>query len=57
MESSKRLKKAKTDKIGNKYGDSSSIVEKIISVAKTSSRVYEPKIYEEAIIDPIYSRQ
>lgn len=53
----KRLGRAKTDEIGNKYDNSSNTVEKIISVTKTSSRVYKPKIYKEVIIDLIYSRQ
>lgn len=31
--------------------------EKIMSVTKTSSRIYKPKTYEEAINDPIHSRK
>lgn len=30
---------------------------KIMSMTETSSRVHEPKTYEEAITDPIHSRQ
>lgn len=56
-ESLKRSGGAKNDETGHKYGDTSSTVEKIISVAETSSKVYEPKTYKEAITDPIQFKQ
>lgn len=34
-----------------------SLPEKIMSATETSSRVHEPSTYEEAITDPIHSRQ
>lgn len=55
--SSKRSGRAKTDEIGHKYNDTNGTLEKIMSVAKTNSKVYEPKTYEEVIMDPIHSKQ
>lgn len=52
----KRSSGAKTNKTSHKYGNISGIVKKIMSVIEISSKIYEPKIYEETITDPIYSR-
>lgn len=54
--STKRLSRAKTDNIGNKYSNSNDNVKKIMLVAEIKSRVYKPKIYKEVIIDPIHSK-
>lgn len=57
VEKLKRLNRDKTIEISNKYSNTSGIVEKVMLVAKTSSRVYKPKIYKKTITNPIHSRQ
>lgn len=51
------LERSGPDEIINVDDDVNTPSEKIMSMAETSSRVYEPKTYEEAITDPIHSRQ
>lgn len=51
------LNSIKMNEITNIDGNTSTSTEKIISVTKTSNRVYEPKIYKEAISNLIHSRQ
>lgn len=51
------LERSGPDEIINVDDDINTPSEKIMSMTETSSRVYEPKTYEEAITDPIYSRQ
>lgn len=53
----KRSSGAKIDKTEYKYNDTSSMVKKIILIAKTNIKVYKSKIYKEAIINFIYFRQ
>ncbi|MCJ1349502.1 hypothetical protein MMC31_007743 [Peltigera leucophlebia] len=50
------LERSGPDEIINVDDDVNTPSEKIMSMTKTSSRVYEPKTYEEAITDPIHSR-
>lgn len=47
MESLERSSKVKINKISYEYGNTSNTVEKIISVAETSNKVYEPKTYKK----------
>lgn len=57
VESPKLLSRDKTIEINNKYNNISGIMDIIMSVAKINSRVYEPKIYKEAITDFIHFSQ
>lgn len=52
----KQLKRSSPDKIVNRNNDINTPLEKIISMIKTSRRVYKPKIDEKAITNLIYSR-
>lgn len=55
--SPKRSDKNKTIKGDNKYKDISSIIKKIMLLAKINNKAYELKIYEEIITNSIYFKQ
>lgn len=47
----------KEKRVDSKTAEATEMIEKAMSATETSSKIYEPKTYEEAMSDPVHSRQ
>lgn len=52
-----RVEPEKKKSVDNKTAEATEMIEKAMSATETSSKIYEPKTYEEAMSDLVHSRQ